>query len=84
MTTEELKTKIFGKTETGGRYTFRQWLIHVWFALALCMLGVTEDAPLWFCGVLLANSAAAAYNLQKLPLPADIEDDKREDDDEEA
>ena len=43
MTSEELKTKIFGKTETGERYTFRQWLIFVWFALSLFLLCAAAD-----------------------------------------
>lgn len=78
---ERILTKLFGKTESGERYTFGQWLIYVWFALSLCILGMTEDAPLWAYGLMLANFAAAAYRLNKLPLPEDPE--AEQDDDEE-
>lgn len=80
---EKILTAIFGKTESGERYTFRQWLIYVWFALSLCLLGMIEDAPLWAYGLMLANFAAAAYKLDKLPLPADPEAEQEDDDEEE-
>ena len=79
MTAEELKTKVFGNTETGQRYTFRQWLIYVWFAVSLCLLGMVEDAPLWLLALLLGNFAASAYHLNKLPLPEDPEKDQYDD-----
>ena len=73
---EKLLTTIFGKTETGERYTFRQWLIYVWFALSLallCCLG--DDTPLWVFGLLLANFGASAHQLKKLPLPEEPDND---------
>ncbi len=76
---ERIFTTIFGKTETGERYTFRQWLIYVWFALSLCFLCSVDDAPLWVYGLLLANFAASAYRVKKLPLPEDPEKDYYED-----
>ncbi len=79
---ERILTTIFGKTETGERYTFRQWLIYVWFALSLCLLGCVEDAPIWGYGLLLANFAASAYQLKKLPLPEDPEKDDFNDEEE--
>ena len=79
---EKILTKIFGKTESGERYTFGQWLIYVWFALSLCILGMMEDAPLWVYGLMLANFAAAAYKLNKLPLPEDPEKDLYDDEEE--
>lgn len=79
---EKILTKIFGKTESGERYTFGQWLIYVWFALSLCLLGMTEDAPLWAYGLMLANFCAAAYKLNKLPLPEDPEKDLYDDEEE--
>lgn len=82
MTAEELKTKVFGKTETGQRYTFRQWLTYVWFAVSLCLLGMVEDAPLWGLALLFGNFAAAAHHLNKLPLPEDPEKDLYDDDEE--
>lgn len=80
---EKILTTLFGKTESGERYTFRQWLIYVWFALSICILGMTEDAPLWAYGLMLANFAAAAYQIKKLPLPADPEAEQDEDDEKE-
>lgn len=79
---EKVLTTIFGKTETGERYTFRQWLTYVWFALSLAILCCVEDAPLWFLALLAANFAASAHYLKKLPLPEDPED-KLDDDEEE-
>lgn len=79
MTTEEFKTRIFGKTETGQRYTFRQWLTYVWFAVSLCILGMVEDATLWGLALLLGNFAAAAHIVSKLPLPEDPEKDLYDD-----
>lgn len=73
---EKILTTIFGKTETGERYTFRQWLVVVWFTLSLALLCSIEDAPLWFYGVMLVNFAFAANKLRKLPLPQDPEDEK--------
>ena len=82
MTSEELKTKLFGKTETGERYTFRQWLIFVWFALSLFLLCAdADDASITVLLVLFANFAASAHYINKLPLPEDPE--KYLDDDEE-
>lgn len=83
MTTEELKTKIFGKTETGERYTFRQWLTFGWAGGSLAFLAMVEDAPLWVYALLMLNLAAAFHQVKKLPIPADPEDDEWEDDDEE-
>lgn len=71
---EKILTTIFGKTETGKRYTFRQWLTYVWFALSLAILCYVENAPLWFLALLTANFAASAHYLKKLPLPEDPED----------
>lgn len=79
---EKILTTIFGKTETGERYTFRQWLIYVWFALSLCLLGMIDDGPIWAYLLLLANFGAAAHNLKKLPLPEDPEKDYYDDDEE--
>lgn len=76
---ERILTTIFGKTETGERYTFRQWLIYVWFALSLCLLGMIDDGPIWAYFLLLANFAASAYKLKKLPLPEDPEKDNFDD-----
>ena len=76
---ERILTTIFGKTETGERYTFRQWLTYVWFALSLCFLCSVDDAPLWVYGLLLANFAASTYRVKKLPLPEDPEKDYYED-----
>ncbi len=82
MTSEELKTKVFGKTETGERYTFKQWLIYIWAGSSLAILGMVDDAPLWALGLLLANFAAAFRFLNKLPLPEDpekyLDDDEKE------
>lgn len=80
MTTEELKTKVFGKTETGERYTFRQWLIYVWFAFSLFLLcAAADEASIVALLVLLANFAASAHYLKKLPLPEDPEKDLYDD-----
>ncbi len=76
---ERILTTIFGKTETGERYTFRQWLIYVWFALSLCLLGMIDDGPIWAYLLLLANFVASAYKLKKLPLPEDPEKDNFDD-----
>lgn len=70
---EKFLTTIFGKTESGERYTFRQWLIYVWFSLSLGVLGMIEDAPMWFLALLTANFAVSAHYLKKLPLPEDPE-----------
>ncbi|MBD5228833.1 MAG: hypothetical protein HDS69_02150 [Bacteroidales bacterium] len=72
---EKILTTIFGKTETGERYTFRQWLTYVWFALSLFVLGCVEDTPIWGYALLIANFAASANQLKKLPLPEDPEKD---------
>lgn len=84
MTTEELKTKVFGKTEAGTRYTFKQWLVYVWFALSLVLLcGAADETPILTLLVLFANFAASAHYLKKLPLPADpFPEDNYTDDDE--
>lgn len=79
---EKLLTTIFGKTETGERYTFRQWLIYVWFAVSLCLLGCAEDGPILGYFFLLANFGASAYFLKKLPLPEDPEKDEYDDEEE--
>lgn len=80
MTTEELKSKIFGKTETGERYTFRQWLVYVWFALALFLLcAAAETASIMALLLLFANFAASAHYIKKLPLPEDPEKDLYDD-----
>lgn len=79
---EKLLTTVFGKTESGERYTFRQWLIGVWFALSLAILCMVEDAPLWFLASLTANFAASAHYLKKLPLPADPEEELDDDEEE--
>ncbi|MFK1774370.1 hypothetical protein ACIXAW_10845 [Bacteroides fragilis] len=79
---EKLLTTIFGLTENGERYTFRQWLICVWFSLSLAMLCMVEDAPMWFLALLAANFAASANYLKKLPLPADPEEELDDDEEE--
>lgn len=79
MTGEELKTKIFGMTENGERYTFRQWLVGVWFALSIAFTCMVEEAPIWFYGLMLANIYFASRKLEKLPLPR-IPEDELEDD----
>lgn len=80
---ERILTKLFGKTENGERYTFGQWLIYVWLALSLCILGMTaDDAPLWWLGLWLASFAAAGHYLKKLPLPEDPEKDLYDDEEE--
>lgn len=71
---EKLKTAIFGKTETGERYTFRQWVVYVWFGISLAFLGMVEDAPLWFYVIMLVNLWLTGRKLEKLPLPEDPED----------
>ena len=80
---EKILTTIFGKTENGERYTFRQWLVYVWFALSLsilCCLG--DDTPLWIFGLIFASFAASARQLNKLPLPEDPEKDLYDDEEE--
>lgn len=79
---EKLLTTIFGKTENGERYTFRQWLICVWFSLSLAMLCMVEDAPMWFLVLLAANFAASVHYLKKLPLPTDPEEELDDDEEE--
>lgn len=79
---EKLLTTIFGLTENGERYTFRQWLICIWFSLSLAILCMVEDAPLWFLALLTANFAASAHYLKKLPLPADPEEELDDDEEE--
>lgn len=79
---EKILTTIFGKTENGERYTFSQWLIIVWFGLSLCVLCMIEDSPLWFLALLTANFAASAHYLNKLPLPADPEEELDDDEEE--
>ena len=74
MTSEQIKTFIFGKTENGDRYTFRQWLVIVWAALSLAFLCMVEDAPLWFWPLAIGNLWLAFRQLDRLPLPADPEE----------
>lgn len=84
MTTEELKTKVFGKTEGGRRYTFKEWLVYVWFACSLFILCAAADGTSIFgLLVLTANFAASAHYLKKLPLPADPFPEDNFNDDEE-
>ncbi len=78
---EKILTTIFGKTENGERYTFRQWLVYVWFALSLVLI-CAEDAPLWYYALMCANFAASAHFLKKLPLPEDPEENLYNDEDE--
>lgn len=74
--------KWLGKTEDGKEYTPKQALVVVWFSLSLTAICTLAEGPLWLLLILLANFAASASALKKIPVPADPEDDFYTDSDE--
>lgn len=75
MSKQEIITAIFGKTESGEPYTLKQGLVFVWFAFSLSALCLLAEGPYWLLAILFANFWASARAINKLPLPADPEDD---------
>lgn len=75
MSKQEIITAIFGKTESGEPYTLKQGFVIVWFAFSLAALCLLCEGPYWMLAILFANFWASAKALNKLPLPADLEDD---------
>lgn len=67
--------KWLGKTEDGKEYTPKQALVAAWFSLSLGALCILAEGPIWLLLILLANFAASAKALKKIPVPADPEDD---------
>lgn len=39
--------------------TFAMWMKAIWFCIALSICNPSDDAPLWFVGLLLLNLVAA-------------------------
>lgn len=79
MSKQEIITAIFGKTEKGEPYTLKQGLVFVWFALSICALCFLCEGPLWLLALLFANFWASAKALDKVPIPADPEDEFNDD-----
>lgn len=60
--------------------TWKQKAIVWWFAIALCLLGMTEEAPIWFVLVEVANVAIPGMMLKNIPIPESLTEDESMDD----
>lgn len=55
--------------------TLKQKAIVWYFAISLCLLCSTEEAPIWFLFLEVANFANAARLIKRVPLPEEQQKD---------